>query len=187
MIYIMYHYVTYRYICVYILLRRKLSYTFPCWTLFLLIISIFTGCVQDGLTLNPASMVENGEQSGQEKWQILFKLSGGVAGYQRTMKLSSSGVVTVADEKSGREVTGKMTEKEMSEIVLLTQDVMLLQPSGRVVNCADCLNYDLAVRMNDRQLNIQLSDLSLPESGAEPLISFLFRLQERIFADKTLN
>jgi hypothetical protein len=160
---------------------------FHCWTLLLLYAAIFTGCVQNGLTHAPASMSENNELIAEGNWHIFFKLSGGFAGYRKTMELSNTGVVTAADEKSGRRVTGSMTEREISEIALLAEDIKSIQPSERPANCADCLNYDLTVLMNDQRFSFQLNDLSLPQSGLEPFISILLSLQERIITGKPLN
>jgi len=39
--------------------------------------------------------------------------------------------------------------------------------------CADCFVYDLEIQVNGEKLSVQLNDISLPNSGLEPLVTYL--------------
>ena len=151
-------------------------------TLSLFLVAGLTGCLQQGLTLPAPSLTAESERGISEKWQILLELSGGFSGLRQTMELSSTGRMTVIEQKSDRQVVSQVPEKELAEIALLTENVKSLQPAGRPTNCRDCFQYDLKVRMNGQQFSVQLNDLSLPGAGIEPLINILVNLQERALA-----
>lgn len=156
-------------------------------TLFLLLAGGLAGCLQHGSTSSAPSLIAESEHVITEKWQILLALSGGFAGLRSTMELSSTGSMTVIEQKSARQVVSLVPDKELAEIALLAKNVNSLQPSGRLPNCRDCFQYDFTVRMNGQQFSVQLNDLSLPGSGIGPLINILVNLQERALAGEPQN
>lgn len=153
-------------------------------TLFLILAGGLAGCLQ---TPFAPSFPAESRRGMSGDWRILFKVSGGFSGLRRTMELSSTGAMTVIEQKSARQVVSLTPEDELAEIALFIENVKSLQLSGRVLTCRDCLEYDLTVRKNGQQFSIQLNDLSLPDSGIEPLINSLVNLQERALAGEPQN
>ncbi|MBI5675431.1 MAG: hypothetical protein HZC48_06340 [Nitrospirae bacterium] len=140
------------------------------------------GCLQHGSTLSAPYLSAERAGAMSENWRIFLELSGGFSGLRRTIELTDTGRMTVIEQKSAKQIVRQIPEKELAEIALLAENVKSLQPSGRLMNCRDCLQYNLIVRMNGQQFSIQLNDLSLPGSGIEPLLSILFNLQKRALA-----
>lgn len=114
-----------------------------------------------------------------ENWHIKLKISGGFAGYRRTMELSSKGQLSVIDQKSSKQAIAQISEKELRDIALCINSNKLIQPSGRLPNCRDCFQYVMEVRTNENEFTIQFNDLSLAGSGMESLVSMLLSLQEK--------
>jgi len=100
--------------------------------------------------------------------------SGGIMGLARSIEISSYGKFTVTDNRSNKTVTGELAADDLSklnELLASTAGHSAGKPNGRV--CADCFIYDLEVHKNEERFVVQLSDITLPNSGYESLINQL--------------
>lgn len=134
-----------------------------------LITLLITGC-------GSASTPEPSAPSGD--WTIKMTQSGGIMGLSRSIEVSSDGNYTVVDERANKTVTGEFTANELlelNELVTTSKYVPATKPDG---TCADCFVYDLEIQVNGEKLSIQLNDVSLPNSGLEPLVAYLQGLME---------
>ena len=123
------------------------------------------------------SPVLNGE------WIIKMTHSGGIMGLSRSISVSSDGKFTVLDEQTDETINGELSVDEVSkinELVLSTEYIPASKPDGMA--CADCFIYDLDIQENGEKSIIQLNDISLPNSGLEPLVIYL-----RDFIDTALK
>jgi hypothetical protein len=141
----------------------------------LLVTLLITGC-------GPASLPEpfntpTTNPSGD--WTIKMTQSGGIMGLSRSIEVSSDGNYTVIDERANKTVTGELTTNELSELnglVVTSNYVPATKPDG--MGCADCFVYDLETQVNGEKFSVQLNDISLPNSGLEPLVSYLQGLMD---------
>ena len=141
----------------------------------LLMTLLITGC-------GPASMPKplntpTTEPSGD--WTIKMTQSGGIMGLSRSIEVSSDGKYIVVDERANKTVTGELTADELSELnelVVTSNYVSVTKPNG--TGCADCFVYELEIHVNGEKLSVQLNDVSLPNSGLEPLVAYLQGLME---------
>ncbi len=112
-----------------------------------------------------------------DEWTIKMTHSGGIMGLMRTVEISSDGSYTVIDERINKTVSGELSESELAELqeIVASLDYNTGQkpnPGG----CADCFVYVLEIQGTEKNLNLQLDDISLPESGMETLVKFLREL-----------
>lgn len=111
------------------------------------------------------------------EWTIRMIHSGGIMGLMRSVEVSSDGSYTVVDERKQDKATGKLAADELKKLGSIIASAKLNTtniPGGGV--CADCFIYDIEIQSSGKNLTVQLSDITLPDSGMEELVAFLRRL-----------
>ena len=122
-------------------------------------------------------------QSSQN-WHIDLALSGGFAGYQRTLDLASSGELTVTNHRISKQITARAPQKDLEEITALVDKAQSYQPTKPMQTCSDCFLYTLDIRRDGQTLSVRVDDSVLVESGFEPLMSILTRLMDQALSGK---
>lgn len=110
----------------------------------------------------------------ENEWAINMTHSGGIMGLSRLIEISSDGKYTVTDERANKSVFKELGTEELAklrDIVEASQYSTLESPMP--TSCADCFVYDLAISGNGIKFSVQLDDISLPDSGMEPLVMYL--------------
>ncbi|MBI3161026.1 MAG: hypothetical protein HYZ23_00880 [Chloroflexi bacterium] len=141
---------------------------------FLLVISLLVAC-------GPASPAteEQPLPTPSRQWTtIQLTQSGGIMGLLRTIKISSEGATTVTDDRADKEVTGQLSDDELSQLNELLASASFAPPSGPPVGCADCFIYTLELSTSGQPIRWEANDVTLSNSGMEPLIAFLRGLIE---------
>ncbi|HET7143924.1 MAG TPA: hypothetical protein VFI68_07905, partial [Anaerolineales bacterium] len=133
---------------------------------------IFSGC-----SFSKPEPLNSNLPSMEGDWTISMTHSGGIIGLSRSVEISSDGKYIVTDDRSGKRVTGELASGELSVLknIVINSEYLLMesrQPSG----CADCFVYDLAIQGSGKKFNVQLDDISMPDSGMETLIIYLRNL-----------
>jgi hypothetical protein len=108
------------------------------------------------------------------EWKIKMTQSGGIMGLMRSIEISWNGKFSVDDERTGQTIAGEFSSGDLSkisEMVSSAKYVPASQPDG--MGCADCFIYDLEIEGEGRKFTAQLNDVSLPNSGLEPVITYL--------------
>ncbi len=112
-----------------------------------------------------------------DEWTVTMTHSGGIMGLMRTVEATSDGSYTVTDERSKSKVIRELNEADLATLRELISNVELRSPEdSRPSVCADCFIYDIEIQSSEKNLTVQLSDITLPDSGMENLVSFLRRL-----------
>src|SRR5262245_22140912 len=116
--------------------------------------------------------------SQSSPWTLTFHLTGGFAGFDRQLDLSSSGAATVVDRR--RQVTRKaqVTGDELMAIASLVSDARTAQVI--TPGCADCFEYDLDLLRSQSHVTITANDAGLTGSDAAPLLRKLSELLNRL-------
>jgi hypothetical protein len=107
-------------------------------------------------------------------WTIKMTQSGGIMGLSRSIEVTSDGKYSVVDERANKTVTGELTANELSELnklVKTSNHIPATKPDGK--GCADCFVYDLEIQVNGENFSFQLNDVTLPNSGLEPSVTYL--------------
>ena len=95
-------------------------------------------------------------------------------GLSRSIEISSDGNYTVMDDRTNKTITRKLPANELAklvEIVSNTEYVTTEKPMPSA--CADCFIYNLEIQMDGKKFSTQVDDITLPNSGMEPLITYL--------------
>lgn len=108
-------------------------------------------------------------------WQVSLAQTGGFAGVSRKLEISSSGEMTLTDERSQKHSTAQLPADKfakLKDLVVATAYRPITQPMG----CADYFIYELQIDNGSEKFQVQIDDANLPNSGLQPLISFLSEL-----------
>ena len=118
--------------------------------------------------------------ASNSEWVIKMTHSGGIMGLSRSIEISADGKFTVVDKRANKTMNGELSAVELSkvrELISSSKYVSPGKPNGMV--CADCFIYDLEVRADGEKFAVQLNDISLPDSGLEPLVTQLRELIDK--------
>lgn len=107
------------------------------------------------------------------EWTIKMAQSGGIMGLAHSIEISWDGKSTVVDERANKTINEKLSANELSKINELVSSAEYIPSSKPDGGCADCFIYDLEIQGNGKKFAIQLNDISLPDSGLEPLTTYL--------------
>lgn len=115
------------------------------------------------------------------EWTAKMTQSGGIMGLMRSMEISSDGSYTVTDERTKKEVTGRLNEDELKNLSSLITNAKLTDPEKPNIGvCSDCFIYDIEIKNEGEVFMTQLNDMSLPDSGMEDLVTSLRELMDTV-------
>ena len=118
-------------------------------------------------------------------WTVDFHLSGGLAGVDRLLTISSSGDLSTEDRRQPARVTAKATTAQLDQIAPLVLRSKAIPESRRGDSpCRDCLSYSLAIQIGGERFAARLDDTTLPGSGFEELARALSALLNRTLSAK---
>ncbi len=117
--------------------------------------------------------------SPADSWHASLDQSGGFAGVQLHVEVSSDGRLTAEDQRSGKKLTKDLDPGTLARLSPLIASVVASSPQApQRSNCADCFLYDLQVTSGDHSVHVQADDTTLASSGAQELISLLQQLRD---------
>jgi len=118
-------------------------------------------------------------------WKVDLQLSGGFAGLDRALTLSSNGELTVEDRNQRSRVAKQATAQELDQIATLVAKIKSLPAIPRGDSrCRDCLSYNISVDVDGERFSALLDDMTLPGSGLEELARALSALLNRTLSTK---
>ena len=110
-------------------------------------------------------------------WRLQLRLSGGFAGLNRELELSSTGELSASDRRRDTHVTARVSSDEIAKIGSLIPATPA-SPAGKS-GCADCFLYDVTLFLRERSVVVRTDDISLAGSNIEPLVRSLVALLDR--------
>lgn len=113
----------------------------------------------------------------EDDWYIRMIQTGGIAGVNRAVEVLSDGSYTVYPQAGGEGKKDNLSEPELAQLEEIIKNLEVSIPAMRG-GCADCFFYDIEIQSGGRKMVFQLDDISLPDSGAGELITFLSGLFE---------
>lgn len=122
--------------------------------------------------------------SPSSTWTLQLSQSGGIAGVQLALEITSAGQLTATDNRSGRTATETLPPSSLSKLRSLIDATTISQASVGHSSCADCFVYLLTFRSDAGTQTMQVDDVSLAASGAQELITFLRSLRDSALASK---
>jgi len=139
-----------------------------------------------GDKLNPPKGTEAAEINctAFENWTIDFQQTGGFAGRSLSLRLSSSGQLTVTDEDLGVQVTMEISSEELAQIEQSLVEACPIKTEGPFMIYPDCFLYTLTVSINGGQIQVKASDATLNNTELRTLIGRLSSLLNRELSDQ---
>jgi hypothetical protein len=113
------------------------------------------------------------------EWTVKMTHSGGIMGLMRSVEISSDGNYTVTDDRTRKDIKGKLSESELETLSGVVTNAKLTNSDKPGISvCADCFIYELEILSNGKISTIQLDDITLPGSGMEALVNSLRELMD---------
>ena len=112
-----------------------------------------------------------------DKWSLKLTQSGGIAGIMLTVEVLSDGKITAEDPRSGKSEKRDLTTDELAELKRLVSSAKISPNAAPYPGCADCFIYTLEVNSNGNLSRIQVDDITLKDSGALELVTYLRKLR----------
>jgi hypothetical protein len=150
------------------------------------LVTTFALCGGGSLDSSSAELSESRVQTAM--WHIRFTQSGGFAGMQREMEVTSAGEVTARDLRRKHEVKGRVDDAELARLrTLLTEAPPgSAAASGPGSRCRDCVEYGVDATIDGRQVAARMVDMQLDASGFAPLVNALVDILTRTLAPTQL-
>lgn len=144
---------------------------------FMLITTLITALLVSGCSLSKPEEVVYTPIPLEGDWSIKMYQSGGIMGLRRNIELKSDGNYTVTDERTGKSVKHELTQTQVANFQNMINAMQFTAKKSNAV-CADCFIYSLEIQSNGQKMTMQLDDMSLPDSGMQPLVDSLRKLMD---------
>ena len=135
----------------------------------ILLAILIAGCKSEEKSYAPPALAE--------EWTVKMTQSGGIMGLMRSIQVGSDGNYLLTDERAHNSVTGRLTAQQLAELKGLIANFKFTPPEIRG-GCADCFIYDIEIESGGQKMIVQTDDVSLPDSGMQPLVDFLRNILE---------
>lgn len=138
------------------------------------------GALIVGAICGPTSATVADGTIQDSEWHLTLRQSGGIAGIDQELRLTSAGDVRATDRRGQRQKAERLPPDELSRIAALVGRAPA--PDSRVPrlsSCRDCFQYDLEIESGSVPRSFHLDEMSLTGSQLEPLVSDLSRLLTR--------
>jgi hypothetical protein len=160
------------------LYSKELSMSRP--ILFLLILSLLAACAPASASPQPLPPLEG-------TWSVKLTQSGGFAGLQRWVSVTSDGAVLASDDRAGAVGSLQLTPAQLADLAALVAQSSVQSPDSYPnasypnrsypnSGCADCFLYYIEIHSGNTRFSAQADDVTLPGSGLEPLVTKLLGL-----------
>ncbi len=106
-------------------------------------------------------------------WRVTLEWSGGLVGVQRSVEVSSDGLVVARDLQDGTQAEATLGSADRSRLTSLLAAACPERGTARLPSCADCYQYAYSVEMEGRIVTGLENDVSLQSSRLAPWIDAL--------------
>lgn len=135
-----------------------------------LTISLISGCSSPEITYTPPPI--------EGDWSVRMIQTGGIAGVNRAIEVLSDGSYIFYQQAGAEGIKGQLTESQLTQLQELINNLEIptIRPDSM---CADCFEYDIEIQSSGgKKLVLKLDDMTLPDSGAGELVTFLSGLMQ---------
>ncbi|HCK65302.1 MAG TPA: hypothetical protein DHW49_03480 [Anaerolineae bacterium] len=139
------------------------------FTLLILLALSISACGSQEITHTAPELTDN--------WSVRMIQTGGIAGVNRAVEVLSDGSYTVYPQAGAEGIKGQLTEAELNQLTDLITNLEIKSIQTNSV-CADCFEYNIEIQSGGRKMVLDFDDITLPDSGAGELVSFLSGLMQ---------
>jgi len=116
--------------------------------------------------------------SPSRRWTIKLNQSGGFAGVQLNVEISSDGQLTAQDQRTNRSVTQTLPSQTMTKLNQFISNLSIPSTGVPQSACADCYIYDMNIQTEESDLHILVDDVTIKNTSAADLIMFVIKLRD---------
>jgi hypothetical protein len=116
--------------------------------------------------------------SPSQNWSVKLTQSGGFAGVQLTVEVSSNGQLKAGDQRSQQSVNQKLPIETITKLKSLVFSNSISRDLNPQSACADCFIYDVDILSDGKNVHIHVDDVTISGSGAQDLIRTLIKLRD---------
>jgi hypothetical protein len=116
--------------------------------------------------------------SPSNNWNVTLTQSGGIAGVQLTVDISSDGQLKAEDQRSQRSASKILPSQTIALLRGLVFNAIASYGSVPLSACADCFIYNLEIQSDDKDIKIQVDDSTINVSTAQGLITTLIKIRD---------
>jgi hypothetical protein len=136
---------------------------------------MIAGCARAGVGASPSNRVS------QQAWRLTFHLSGGFAGLDRGLDLTSTGEASATDNRRKRQVSGPALPDELQTIDRLVTSAVSTD-TRNPPQCRDCFTYLIELQTSQGLVRMRIGDPALADSNVTLLIRALTNVQNRLLS-----
>ena len=107
------------------------------------------------------------------EWTVKLAQSGGIMGMLQVIEVSSDGKFRATDERAQKTVQGQLSASDLSHLKGLVADALKINSAMPQNGCMDCFIFTVEITESGKPVQSEVNELGLPNSGLEPLVSFL--------------
>lgn len=112
------------------------------------------------------------------EWTITMNHSGGIMGLSRSIEINSTGNYIVIEHRTNETFTGQLAQNDLDNLIQIVDSTTFSQ-NTKPYGCADCFVYDIQIMGTDGKFSAQVDDVTIGESGLEPLVTALRKIIEQ--------
>jgi hypothetical protein len=116
--------------------------------------------------------------SPSDNWDVKLTQSGGIAGVQLTVEVSSEGQLKAEDQRAHQSVNQKLPAETIRVLKGLVSNNLVSNGPNPQSACADCFIYDVDILSDGKNIHIHVDDVTIADSGARELIKTLIKLRD---------
>jgi hypothetical protein len=139
---------------------------------------VLSGCV-------PATAFPPPVPTPAKDWRIELSQTGGFAGVDLSIQVTSDGKMTASDERAHRTVSRPLSEAKIDELHKLVARVAPTPTQTPPSVCADCFIYRLEITSSSGTVIVRADDISLGQSPARALIELLGQIRDEALQSGT--
>jgi hypothetical protein len=152
---------------------------FPVFCLLLAVLATFTPSDGEGLAGEPGATLD---AKAVPAWAIDFHLSGGLAGRDEQLEVTSAGLLKLSDRRLGLARQGTLSREQREEITCLLAGLREAENIGPASplnsRCRDCLVFQLVWRTSGKPQTVRVSSDFLSRSPYRELIYTLLIIMD---------
>jgi hypothetical protein len=112
-------------------------------------------------------------------WTLKLTQSGGFAGVNLTVQVSSDGTLTAENQRAGSSAKQTLAPETVGQLASQVPSLLQVTPAAPRSGCADCFLYRLEFTTDGKTARVEADDMTLSGSGVAELVKLLQQLRDR--------
>jgi hypothetical protein len=152
-------------------IKQLVSFNLGRLAFLLMVAGILTSCEANDVESHSAS-------ANVANWSAELVISGGFAGVHRRLTVNGHGEAHFTDHKTNTHINTELAAKQLYDLAELVKNTPVNESPtmGKAPSCRDCYHYELQFEYEQRSGKRSLMDITINQSNASALITYLKQL-----------